>query len=214
MKPYYEDEYVRLFHGDCREVESSLSWDPNQVYAVVTDPPYGIGDTASRRRSTTGQRRRGMEPREWDGRAPDVQWLLQRAGVVAIWGGNYFPLPPMRGWFVWSKPDAPPSMGNVEMCWTNVNSPARHISHSIAATNAERAGHPTQKPLNVMLALLSYIKLPANATVVDPYAGSGTTLVASKLLCRPAIGMEREERYCEIAAKRLSQNVLDLGGAA
>lgn len=213
MKPYYSDSLVTLYHGDCREVEQALPWSDDVRYAVITDPPYGVGNTAARKRSTTGQRARGIQPREWDAEPADVFWLLKRAPIVAIWGGNYFPLPTSRGWFAWTKPDAVPSMGSVELCWTNLDRTARHISHSIAATNAERCGHPTQKPLAVMLELFRFLKLHPLTTVVDPYAGSGTTLVAAKTLCRHAIGIEREEHYCEMAAERLRQNTLDLGAA-
>jgi site-specific DNA-methyltransferase (adenine-specific) len=213
--PYYSDSLVTIYHGDARVVEAEIPWVADAKYAIVTDPPYGIGDTASRRRSTTGMRRRRIAPREWDASAPDVHWLIQRAPIVAIWGGNHFrELPPSRGWFIWTKPDAPPSMGSAEMCWTNLNRTTQHISVSIAATNAERVGHPTQKPLDVMVGLFGFLKLPWDAVVVDPYMGSGSTLVAAKLLCRKAIGIEIEERYCEIAAQRLSQEVFDFGGAA
>ena len=203
MKPYYEAAGITIYHGDCREVLPHV-----QADVLVTDPPYGI-DFAGQ--PTKWQRRKGQAAEAWDV-APieNLAALIQSAPVQCVWGGNYYPLPPSRGWLTWIKPDAPPSMGSAEFAWTNRDQNARHIIHSISATNAERVGHPTQKPLRVMLWTLSC--LPAGS-VLDPFCGSGTTLVAAKDLGRRAIGIELEERYCEIAAKRLSQEVLPLGAS-
>ena len=138
MTPYYEHAGITIYHGDCREILPELSAD-----AIVTDPPYGIGFAAQ---PTTGQRKRGQQPEAWDDVAPDVSFLLGASRIIAIWGGNYFSLPISRGWLSWYKPDAPPSMGTVEFCWTNRDRCARQIQWSIGATNGERVGHPTQKP--------------------------------------------------------------------
>ena len=93
---------------------------------------------------------------------------------------------------------------DAELAWTSKDMNTRLIDCTISATNAERVGHPTQKPLAVMTWCLSA------QTILDPFLGSGTTLRASKDLGRKAIGIEIEERYCEIAAKRLSQEVFTL----
>jgi len=208
MKPYYDHAGMTIYHGDCREVVPSLV---GGAEVIVTDPPYGI-DFAGQ--PTKWQRRAGARPVDWDA-APingsEFEAILQCAPVQCVWGGNYYALKPARGWLAWVKPDAPPSMGSLELAWTNIDQNAAHIVHSIGATNAERVGHPTQKPLRVMLWTLS--KMPSGS-VLDPFMGSGTTLVAAKQVGRRAIGIELEERYCEIAARRLSQEMLDLGGAA
>ena len=201
MTPYYADDAVTIYHGDCREVMPSLA----VVDVLVTDPPYGIGFAGM---PTKWQRRAGQAPEAWDG-APfdDVALLLCSAQSLCIWGGNYYQLPPSRGWMAWVKPDAPPSMGSVEFAWTNLDRNARHIVYSIGATNAERVGHPTQKPLAVMRWTVAGMP---EGKILDPFMGSGTTLVAAKDLGRKAIGIEIEERYCEIAARRCSQEVLGL----
>ena len=199
MRPYYADDAVTIYHGDCRDIMPGLAFD-----CVVTDPPYGIGFPA---RPTNYQRWAGRSAEHWDATPADVAFLLATDRPTCIWGGNYFPLPPARGWLVWTKPDAPPSMGSAEFAWTNVDQNARHISHSISATNAERVAHPTQKPLRVMAWCIS---LMPPGMILDPFAGSGTTLVAAKDLGRRAIGIEIEERYCELAARRCAQEVLDL----
>ena len=97
-------------------------------------------------------------------------------------------------------------MGAFELAWTSRDTIAKSITHSISATNPERCGHPTQKPLAVMMWCLRLF--PDARSVLDAFAGSGTTLVAAKQNGIRAIGIEIEERYCEIAAKRLSQEVL------
>ncbi len=198
MTPYYDHAGITIYHGDCRDVLPVLG----KIDLVVTDPPYGIGFASQ---PTKWQRRAGHGAEGWDDTAPDITAALGAGRHVCVWGGNYFDLPISRGWLVWTKPDAPPSMGSVELAWTNQDQNARHISHSIGATNAERVGHPTQKPLRVMVWCLG--QMP-DGDVVVPFMGSGTTLRAAKDLGRKAIGIEIEEKYCEIAARRLAQEVL------
>lgn len=185
-----------LYRADCMEVLPTLP----KVDAVVTDPPYGIGFAAQ---PTNYQRAAGMRPSTWDDAPVDISPLLTAGRTVAIWGGNYYLLPPSRGWLTWFKPDAPPSMGSVEFCWTNRDENARQISHSIAATNAERVGHPTQKPLRVMCWTLEQIE--TEGTILDPFMGSGTTGVACIQLGRQFIGIEREPKYFDIACRRIEQ---------
>lgn len=149
-------------------------------------------------------------PEAWDDTAVSgLRAILGHGDIQVTWGGNYYSLPPSRGWLCWYKPDAPPSMGSFELAWTNQDRNSRMITHSISATNGERVGHPTQKPLAVILWCLS--QFPEVASIADPFMGSGTTLIAAKKFNIRAIGIEIEERYCEIAAKRLGQSVLDFG---
>lgn len=200
MKPYYEEAGITICHGDCREVLPDLG-----VFdALVTDPPYGINWAGE---PTKWRRLAGAVAENWDVERPDVTALLKHGRYQLIWGGHYFGLPVSRGWMCWLKPDAPPSMGSFELAWTNLDRPGQSIIHSISATNPERNGHPSQKPLAVMKWCLS--RLPLIAHVVDPFCGSGTTLVAAKSQRVDAIGIEIEEKYCEIAAKRLARGVLD-----
>ena len=204
IRPYYSDDSCIVLLGDCRELLPLIG----TVDLVLTDPPYGIGFAAQ---PTDYQRAKGFERKSWDNKPVDAELMaavLAKGRDQIVWGGNYYSLPISRGWLAWTKPDSPPSMGSVEFAWTNLDQCARHISQSIAATNAERVGHPTQKPLAVIRWCLSLV--PAAKTILDPFMGSGTTLRAAKDLGRKAIGIEIEERYCEIAAKRLAQAVLPL----
>jgi site-specific DNA-methyltransferase (adenine-specific)/modification methylase len=184
-----------LYLGDCRDILPTLA----KVDAVVTDPPYGIGFAAQ---PTKWQRRAGQAPEVWDNVAVEgLPFILAHGETQIVWGGNYYNLAPSRGWLTWFKPDAPPSMASVELAWTSLDVNARQITHSISATNAERAGHPTQKPIAVMLWTLAQIE--DCETILDPFMGSGTTGVACAKLGRKFIGIEIEPKYFDIACKRI-----------
>lgn len=209
MKPYYDDgRGIVIYHGDCREVLPTLG----PVDLVLTDPPYGIG--AAREKPHNGWADYGVA--DWDLQRPPV-WvmhlLLEKAKDCVVWGGNYFTdiLPPSMGWMIWDKGQRDFSLADVEMAWTSSQRAARAITYARGKALADGKQHPTQKPLAVIAwALKQY---PEAQIVLDPFMGSGTTLVAAKQLGRRAIGIEIEERYCAIAVERLRQEVLDFAPA-
>ena len=123
-----------------------------------------------------------------------------------LWGGNYFNLPPTQCFLVWDKMQPFNfSSAMCEMAWTNNKSPAKIFQKSVTGYKKD---HPTQKPLELMRwCLLLPWAVSAN-TILDPFMGSGTTLVAAKDLGRKAIGIEINEEDCEIAARRLQQEVM------
>jgi site-specific DNA-methyltransferase (adenine-specific) len=181
-----------LHLGDCREILPTLP----KFCAVVTDPPYGILENGGK-----WGRKADLQ---WDKETPTNIGDVVAAGEQAIvWGGNYFGLPPSRGWLVWRKPDRVPSAADVELAWTSMDMNARLIDHSIAATNAERVGHPTQKPLRVMRWTLGF--LPDAKTILDPFMGSGTTGVAAVTMGKDFVGIEREASYFAIACERIRE---------
>ncbi len=186
---------AELWHGDCREVLPLL---PKHDLAL-TDPPFGLG---TKLHGGTW----GTNAETWDNEpAPD--WLFgllrEKTGALIVWGGNYYALPLTRGWLAWRKPDAPPSMAHMELAWTSYDMNAKMLDHSIAATNAERAGHPTQKPVRVMAWSLEFA--PDAQTVLDPFMGSGTTGVACAQLGKAFTGIERERKYFDIACERIAR---------
>jgi DNA modification methylase len=201
VKPYYEADGITIYHGDCREIAPSLAYD-----AVVSDPPYGLGDLMHRPGDGQWSKLWGDGAPSWDRAAP--QWIGSLVvGIPSIiWGGNYFALPLARGWLVWDKVVREFSSGHCELAWTNIDQPVRAFSYSHGQLANEGKLHPTQKPVGLMAWCLRF--LPDALCVLDPFAGSGSTLRAAKDLGRKAIGIEIEERYCEIAAKRLAQGVL------
>ena len=190
---------AELWHGDCREVLPLLP----ECDLILTDPPFGL---ASKLHGGTWGKKFGEQYEEWDSETAPV-WLfgliLEKAKTVIVWGGNYYPLPPSRGWLSWFKPDAPPTMAHFEMAWTNQDMNAKQLKHSIAATNAERVGHPTQKPVRVMEWCLGFTE--GAQTVCDPFMGSGTTGVACANHGKAFTGIERERKYFDIACERISR---------
>lgn len=200
-----------LHFGDCRDVVPSLG---GGGHAVVTDPPYGIGFAAQ---PTKWQRRAGAAPESWDDTTVSIVTKLPDLGPSIIWGGNYYALPPTRCWLSWFKPDAPPSMAHFELAWTSFDANSRQLSVSIGETNPERLGHPTQKPLRLMKWCLGFLPNPEKP-VLDPFMGSGTTGVAAVLAGRSFVGVERDERYFEMACRRIDdaqrQGDFLLGGAS
>lgn len=187
-----------LYRADCMDVLPTLE----RVDAVITDPPYGLGKKLSG--GSWGATAINPEVLDWDANPSSALLLLIALGTVQIvWGGNYYSLPPSRGWLSWFKPDAPPSMGHFELAWTNMDKNCRQFSRSISATNPERVGHPTQKPLPLMKWCIEQADNPQ--TILDPFMGSGTTGVAAVQMGRRFIGIERDERYFEIACRRIEQ---------
>lgn len=180
-----------LYLGDCFDVLPSLP----KAGAVVTDPPYGLGKRLNG--GTWGNNE------HWDCSTVDLEPILAAGEIAVIWGGNYYALPPSRGWLCWFKPDVAPSLGHFELAWTNRDANARLISHAIAWTReAEGYGfHPTQKPVRVMQWTLEQIG-PAD-TVIDPFMGSGTTGVACANVGRRFIGIEKDPRHFATACERI-----------
>jgi site-specific DNA-methyltransferase (adenine-specific) len=180
-----------LYHGDCREILPALP----KADAVVTDPPYGV--------YAVGGSWGNKKDLAWDKKpATNVKDVVAMGDASIVWGGNYFELPPSRGWLVWYKRDSNLSAADCELAWTSMDMNCRLIDQSIAATNAERCGHPTQKPLAVMEWCLSF--LPTAQTILDPYMGSGTTGVACANLGKQFVGIEIERKYFDMACTRIS----------
>jgi site-specific DNA-methyltransferase (adenine-specific)/modification methylase len=190
-----------LYLGDCMDILPTLP----KVDAVITDPPYGLNIAAQ---PFKHQRMNGAEKKDWDESAPSklmLNEILEKGDKSILWGGNYFLLPPSRCWLVWHKPDGPQSFSRVELAWTNMDKLAGYFQWTIAATNPERVGHPTQKPLALMKWCIDQAGNPES--ILDPFMGSGTTGVAAIQMGRKFIGIEREPKYFDIACKRIQQAV-------
>jgi DNA modification methylase len=218
VKPYYQDSACTIYLGDCREILPQLG----PVDLVLTDPPYGIGADLGQSLRANTQRGNAAAPSRdygqsaWDQRPPDASTIKAVLGVAdksIIWGGNYFDLPTSSAWLVWDKDNGNNRYADCELAWTNLPQAVRKLRFRWMGMLQEKAGreketrfHPTQKPVPVMTWCLSFA--PNAHTILDPFMGSGTTLRAAKDLGRKAIGIELEEKYCEIAARRLAQEVL------
>lgn len=218
MKPYYQDDATTIFHGDCREILPSLP----KVDLVLTDPPYGIGADknlrANKQHGKAAAPSRDYGAGQWDSVTPEpwvLQMIMARAKWQIIWGGNYFGLQGSRGWLVWDKDNSDNGYADCELAWTNLDKAVRKIRYRWAGMLQENMAdkeprfHPTQKPVPVMTWAIGHAPDDCQ-TILDPFMGSGTTLRAAKDLGRKAIGIEIEEKYCEIAAKRMAQEVFAL----
>ena len=224
MSLYYQDENVTLYHGDC--LAEHREWLDADV--LVTDPPYGV----AWRRGTWAK---AKNPSANAGIKNDSDTSV-RDGALAGWGGKPalvfgslqadYP----AGWkrmLVFGKPEFAGLVGS-RMPWFRNWEPifvlgdwpdqtptrtsvvqTRAIAHAGYSGYTTRAGHSHAKPMDVMEELVDACP---PGVIADPFAGSGSTLLAARNLGRKAIGVELEERYCEIIARRLDQGVLDLAG--
>ncbi|ACI06269.1 site-specific DNA-methyltransferase [Mycobacterium phage Brujita] len=216
MKPYYSDDHVTLYHGDCREIDA---WEA--AHLLLTDPPYGI-DWPPR----TGTSRHQSIANDSDTAARD--YVIGRWGHVkpAYVFGSPLLAPPYgtKQTLVWRKPGDSGLTGQIggwrrdwEAIYMLGNWPrdSRPLRSGIITTNVGMStyqhGHAHGKPVALLEVLL--LAAPGGA-VADPFAGSGSTLLAARNVGRKAIGVEYEERYCEIIARRLDQMCLDLGEGA
>ena len=190
----------RLILGDCREILPTLG----KVDAVVTDPPYGIASTwkGGSGHGWGKAKAEGVLRNEWDAATPDAHTLdlmREASREQIIWGGNYFPLPPSRCWYVWNKPERGFTLAEAELAWTSFDNVVRVFD---APRSEPDRQHPTQKPVALMAWCVGKIK---GSTVLDPFMGSGTTGVACVNLGRKFIGIEIEPRYFDIACRRIEE---------
>lgn len=187
-----------LYHGDCMEILPTLP----KVDAVVTDPPYGIGEDGGRFRDRKGGGHRVLEKLGWDFARPEKEAfdLMESAAEVRLyWGGNYFAdlLPPSKGWLYWNK-----LMGgdfsDGELAYTSMDKALRSFTF---CNKGKGKRHPTQKPVELIEWCVSL--LPNPQIILDPFMGSGTTGVACANLGRKFIGIEIERKYFDIACERI-----------
>jgi len=226
MKPYYDHGGITIYHGDCREI---LSAEGIRADLLCTDPPYGIGASHAahygegvkchRTGIVKGKaiQKRNYGDSSWDDAPPDAELIAlirSCAPHQIIFGGNYFVLPPSKCWLVWDKLRGDTQFADCELAWTNFNRSVRRIAYKwngflVDPGSKDVRVHPTQKPLTVMRWAIAQAPADCKA-VLDPFMGSGTTLEAAKLMGLSAVGIEREERHCESAAIRLSQETFAL----
>ena len=219
--PYYQDDLVTLYHGDCLEITEWLTAD-----VLVTDPPYGM--------AYTGFGGRKGEPRRIDGalRVAGDTSLAARDDALFLWGlrpalvFGRWNLPSPEGTrmrLIWDKSPCG-FMGDTSLPWGVADEEIYVIgsgfvgkrsgsvirAQTLMSGNKDRPDHPTPKPVGLMKVLVA----KTVGTVADPFAGSGATLLAARNLGRPSIGVEIDEAYCELIARRLSQQSFDLENIA
>ncbi|MEV7472251.1 site-specific DNA-methyltransferase [Pseudarthrobacter oxydans] len=220
MSLYYQDDFVTLYHGDC--LTEHDEWTSADV--LVTDPPYGIewahhGGGVGKKTKTV--KHSGIQnDQNTAARDAVLRIFGDRPGIVfGAWAQQ---VPAAKQTLVWRKPADSGVIGSttgyrrdVELIFLTGNHPKRSASRSSVFTTDSGMGsylngHPHAKPVPLMEELISW----TSGVIADPFAGSGTTLVAAKNLGQKVIGVELEEKYCELIAKRCAQEVFDFGGVA
>lgn len=214
MTPFYEQGGITIYCGDCLEVMQILE---SGFDAAITDPPYGIkmdkgfeGFEGFGGFGTPIARRQYNDT--WDDDRPGKDYfdtMLTLSSNVFIFGGQFFAdfLPVNGHWLVWDKLNTMPSFGDCELVWTNVkrNSVKKITVEYNGLLGKEKTRyHPTQKPVSLLAQIILGYTQPGDS-ILDPFMGSGTTLVAAQNEGRRAVGIELSEEYCNIAVERLRQ---------
>src|SRR5699024_48018 len=225
MSVYYQDENVTLYHGDCLEL--AQLWTVADV--MVTDPPYGVNNESKK----GGYRGAGSQARNATPIKGDLTTEARDSALKAwddkpaiVFGSWRAPRPArVDHRLIWHKKGQAPGPANAAFMlqdeeiyiagkgWRKSSPPLPSVIATAEARSLEVAkiGHPTPKPVGLMEMLID--RCPPGV-IADPFAGSGSTLVAARNLGRKCIGVEMEEKYCEIIAKRLDQYALDFGGVS
>ena len=241
MTPYYADDLVTLYHGDCREILPSLG----QFGGVITSPPYNVGDMSGGYANLAdgyddyADRMPHAEYVEWQ------QWLLAECWRHLRADGAIFynHKPRIRDGVLWTPLELNPGLPLRQIIvwarasgvnWSETHllpmhewvllfaKPSFRFSKATSIVGDvwripqlqgnERPDHPAPYPLTLASRAAAILAEANDGPILDPFVGSGTTLVAAKLHGRPSVGIEINERYCEIAATRCSQEVLGLVG--
>lgn len=207
IKPYYETTRGKLYNCDCLDILPEIE----QVDLVLTEPPYGVGMDKG---CGTGVCKTSIKKYtdNWDSKRPDKEvFNFITKNNCIIFGGQFFCdlLEPNDKWIVWDKKDDisfTNFYSDCEMAYTNLKGKTIKytvIQQGFIAKEKERF-HPTQKPV-ILFNMILQDHSKENDLILDPFLGSGTTAVACEDLNRRWIGIEKEEKYCELASKRIEQ---------
>ncbi len=209
--PYYDDGQITIYHGDCRDILPTI--EAGSIDLVLTDPPYGIGRDGMRESTSSHGGRKAYEFLGWDDAPPEQEvfdLIFNVSKNQIIWGANYFTryLPPSMGWLFWDKGQRIAGSDG-ELAFTSFQRAFRVFTLNRVAIQMDGAVHPTQKPEQLIRWCIANASKPGDL-ILDPFGGSGTTARAAKDMGRRCILIELEEKYCEIAVRRLQQAVLPL----
>lgn len=212
--PYYERENVLIYHANCKDVITTLEG----VEAVISDPPYGMGyNTNSTRFVNNGNghgnpSKRSYPPVYGDDEPFNPTFLLDYPRVVLFGSNHFYQYLPVGTTLIWIKKSDKgfgTFLSDAEIAWMKggvgvyCKRDTSHFGEMRSRT------HPTQKPVSIMQWCIEKSKVPTGGLILDPYMGSGTTLIASVRLNHRVIGIEIEEQYCEIAATRIDKELDD-----
>lgn len=197
----------RLLCGDstkAEDIERVMGGDACD--AVVTDPPYGIGEAAGKNKSRGHiAKARDYGNAAWDDKPiAGLVELLSQFPQQVVFGGNYYPFPPTTCWLIWDKENGANDFADCEMAWTNLRGAVRlkrHLWNGMIRKGGESREHPTQKPVGVIAWAVGFTE----GNIYDPFLGSGTTLIAAEQLNRKCYGLEISPAYCDVIINRWEQ---------
>lgn len=222
----YPQDYInKIIQGDCLELMKDIP--DKSIDLVLTDPPYGINVVSATYQNKTLRPGKSLANKssysdiEWDKRTPSKEYfdeIIRISKKQVIFGGNYFTdkLPTTEKWIIWDKKVEEKfenDFSDCELAWTSEKGAVkiiRYLWHGMIQAdmkNKEIRQHPTQKPVPVMEKIINMFSVQGDL-ILDPFAGSGSTLRACKNLNRNFIGIEISPEYCAIANDRLKQQVL------
>jgi len=206
IPPLYQDEWTTIYQCDSLIAMPALRPD-----VIITDPPYGIGAASFKFKNGTSKNNIMYSENDWDCKTPPriyFEMMKHISRNQIIFGGNYFAdvLDPKMGWIFWDKGTGDNSYADGELAWTSFDKPLKKYNLSWVGANAKdkftKREHPTQKPETLFEKIIEDYTTPTDV-ILDPFLGSGTTLVAARRLGRKAIGIEINDKYCQIAIKRI-----------
>jgi len=206
--PFYADDNITIYNNDCLTVMIALR-PLNGI--IITDPPYGINAADKNFANGTSKNIKMYEEGNWDKEKPQriyFEMMKYISSHQIIFGGNYYNsiLGDARGMIFWDKGTGKNSYADGELAWTSFDRPIKKYDLTWVGANAKDRfsirEHPTQKPLELMIEIIKDYTTPADV-IIDPFMGSGTTLVAAATLGRKAVGVEINPKYCAIAKRRL-----------
>ena len=183
---------------DCLEFMKTL---PDKcIDLVLTDPPYGLN--SKMKGGTWGINTIYKEMLVWDNVMGSEYFneIFRVSKNQIIWGGNYYSMPPSRCWLAWEKTEKMDTLADFELAWTSFDKLSK-LYKERRNPDGKRE-HPTQKPISLMAWCLKKFSKDGD-TILDPFAGGGSTLMAAKMLNRNYIGCEISPEYCKIAEDRI-----------
>ena len=221
--PFYKDDSMTIYCGRSEDIVPTLG----DFDLLLTDPPYGLGESwrkqRNRRQAAGVPFNWGIDKilgpdygeEDWDDEpiSPELMEMVRSTTKnQIIMGGQFYDLPPTSCWLVWDKQNTG-DFADFEMAWTNLKQANRMIRwrwNGLLKQMPEKRYHPTQKPVSVMKWCIKQSKIEPGSTILDPFMGSGTTLVAASRMGMKATGIDQSEKYCEIAVRRLKQETRPL----
>lgn len=207
LKPYYKDDLTTIFNGNSEEIIETL----NKVDLVLTDPPYGLNESWSRNyHGSNGKTKLWGDVPEWDKTIISyMDKIIDKGTNAIIWGANNYKCDPAKGWIVWDKMQQKSGSADCELAWMNLDVSSKVFRMSRIDAYKNKAvfpkRHPNEKPIQLGLFCL---KLASSIeTMLDPFMGVGSFLIAARKLKIRSVGIDMNLDYCKEAVQRITKGI-------